>query len=196
MWQLDSTDQISFSFPGPTQLFIACSTNASNGKLIGAWERGYLSQELIIAFQQGHCTALTLLLLLCFCIALALLSYPTSPFLLSKVLKYCSSTVHVHVLLLKPQSLHGRKGVPCTTASWDVRHCVFTHAPSSKFKVHRITPDWNVTKKKKQIKFTLLKECLEVRMLQLSQGLSRQVTINIWACQGVICAMVTKGLHK
>ena len=149
MWQLDSTDQISFSFPGPTQLFIACSTNASNGKLIGAWERGYLSQELIIAFQQGHCTALTLLLLLCFCIALALLSYPTSPFLLSKVLKYCSSTVHVHVLLLKPQSLHGRKGVPCTTASWDVRHCVFTHAPSSKFKVHRITPDWNVTKKKK-----------------------------------------------
>ena len=99
-----------------------------------------------ISVSEKNCwSVLSLLLLLCFCNALALLSYPTSLFLLSKVLKYCSSTVPV--LLLKPQSLHARKGVPCTTASWNIRRCVFTRAPSSKFKVHRITPDWNVTKK-------------------------------------------------
>ena len=38
----------------------------------------------------------------------------------------------------------------------------------------------------KQIKFT---QCLEVRMLQLSQGLSRQVTINIWAAKGSFVAL-------
>ena len=70
---------------------------------------------------------------------------------------------------------------------------------SSKF--HRITPERNVTEcvtktGEKQIKYTLLKENLKVQMLQLSQGLSRQVTISIWAYQGVIWAVVTKGLHK
>ena len=50
---------------------------------------------------------------------------------------------------------------------------------------------------KQQVKkVTLLKESLEVRMLQLPQGLSRQVTIHVWACKGVIWAMVTKDLHK
>ena len=68
-------------------------------------------------------------------------------------------------------------------------------------KFHCITPEGNVTEcvtktGEKQIKYTLLKENLKVRMLQLSQGLSRQVTISIWACQGVIWAVVTKGLHK
>ena len=30
------------SFPGPTQLSIACSIQNNNGKLGGAWERGYI----------------------------------------------------------------------------------------------------------------------------------------------------------
>ena len=54
-------------------------------------------------------------------------------------------------------------------------------------KFHCITPEGNVTEcvtktGEKQIKYTLLKENLKVRMLQLSQGLSRQLTISIWAC--------------
>ena len=61
---------------------------------------------------------------------------------------------------------------------------------SSKFKVSSHHPRGERYKmcNEKQIKFTLLKESLEVWMLQLSQSLSRQVTINIWAI--LICTDV------
>ena len=63
-----------------------------------------------------------------------------------------------------------------------------------KFKVHRITLVGNVTvhinvkTSEKTENMTLLKESLEVWMLQLSQCFSRQVTAHIWAWRGVTWA--------